>query len=92
MRRAILVTADTDQIPTVKHLLSKFKQIEVTVAVPPNRKNEARDMTDLLHRPAIEIDAGRLRACLLPQRIPLTGGKHIDRPEAYAPTPASPSP
>ncbi|WP_425987982.1 NYN domain-containing protein [Afipia sp. DC4300-2b1] len=83
-KRIVLVTADTDQIPAVKYLIADFPNIELTLAIPPGRKNEARDLGELFNFSPTEITPGRIKACLLPQTIFLDNGASISMPETYA--------
>jgi uncharacterized LabA/DUF88 family protein len=85
-KRIILVTADTDQIPAVKYLDQEFPEIELSLFIPPGRKNEARDLGVLFDTDPVEITGGRLQGCLLPSSMTGKGGKAILRPAAYAPT------
>jgi uncharacterized LabA/DUF88 family protein len=66
--KIILVTADSDQIPTLKLLRLRFPEIEITVAAPPERKEVARELMSFGHH-KVEIHANRLRACLLPRNV-----------------------
>jgi NYN domain len=83
MSRIILVTADSDQIPLVKTIKECFPDIVITLAAPPGRGGEARELGGLVHerRP---IDVGHLRSCLLPKDIYNSLGKKVaTRPALY---------
>lgn len=84
-RRMILITADTDQIPTIKYLQAAFGEIELMLAVPPNRKNQARDLSALFNptRGRVELDEGRLRSVLLPRTLVLPDKSVIECPPEY---------
>lgn len=85
-RRLILITADTDQIPSIKYLRKTFPQTELSLAIPPGRRGEARKLTELFNkgRGSVEILEGRLRACLLPTKIKPAKGPEIRMPAEYA--------
>lgn len=74
--KVILVTADSDQIPTLKLLRLRFPKIEITVAAPPERKQVARELMGFGDH-KVELDANRLRACLLPRNVVDANGKTI---------------
>jgi len=66
--RAILVTADSDQIPLIRQLRESFPSLSVEIAAPPGRIREARELCSVASRFS-EISAGRLRTCLLPRSV-----------------------
>lgn len=68
MERAILVTADSDQIPLVRELRASFPNLSVEIAAPPGRMREARELCKAASRFS-EISPGRLRTCLLPRNV-----------------------
>lgn len=77
-QRAILITADSDQVPLVKQAISMFPGKIITLAAPPERGGEARELGSLL--PAKErtpISSARLRACALPRNVYDAGGKLV---------------
>lgn len=83
MSRAILITADSDQIPLVKALAKNFPAVTVTLAAPPGRGHEARELGSLVsdRRP---ITADRLRGCALPRDVFDAKGKKVaTRPAIY---------
>ncbi len=81
--RLILVTADTDQIPSVSLVHKLRSNIQLTWAAPPNRMRNAREIGKIV-KDRIEIKAGRLAACRLPQVIQDHQQKVIARiPPAY---------
>lgn len=82
-KRIILVTADTDQIPAIKYLKDTFPDIELSLFIPPARKDQARDLGALFSQP-VELRAGRLLACLLPESLSASDGTIIIRPAEYA--------
>lgn len=85
--RAVLVTADSDQVPLLRELRTAFPDKRVTLAAPPNRGGEARELGNLAHelRP---ITVERLRACLLPRDVRDDSGRLIaTMPASYRATP-----
>lgn len=68
IERAILVTADSDQIPLVRELRESFPTLSVEIAAPPGRMREARELCSIASRFS-EISPGRLRTCLLPRNV-----------------------
>ncbi len=75
LERAILVTADTDQIPTVK-LVEQMLGIPVAVRFPPNRASNARDLGNQVADKR-EISVGLLRACRFPKDVHDASGKKV---------------
>lgn len=76
IRRAVLVTADSDQVPTVEVLKAHRNQIGVTVVAPPGRVNVARELGQKADE-IMELTPGRLAACLLPRNVYDTNGKFV---------------
>ncbi|MCA3724089.1 NYN domain-containing protein [Phenylobacterium sp.] len=67
--RVILVTADSDQIPTAKTVVD-HPNVTMTVVFPPGRKKAARDLGSIVDsKNRLELTAGRLRACTLPRTV-----------------------
>ncbi|WP_129774839.1 NYN domain-containing protein [Peristeroidobacter soli] len=85
MDRAILVTADSDQIPLVRQLVESFPALAVHIAAPPGRMREARDLCKAAsHRS--EISEGRLATCLMPRNVTDETGRVVARcPISYLP-------
>jgi hypothetical protein len=79
--RAIIITADSDLLPALNVVKSRFPSKQLFVAAPPRRFSHARGL-----RPAIEITSGRLAKCLLPRTAidPATGRTQFMRPVSYA--------
>jgi uncharacterized LabA/DUF88 family protein len=72
--RAVLVTADSDQIPLVKEIRRSFPTKIITLAAPPARGGEARELGDIVHD-RTPITVGRLRSCALPRDVYDRAGK-----------------
>lgn len=86
MERAILVTADSDQVPLVRELATSFPALEVHIAAPPRRMREARDLCSIATRHS-EISAGRLAACRMARSVVDQTGRVVARcPANYLPT------
>jgi len=75
--RAILVTADSDQIPLVKAIMNDFPNKRITLAAPPGRAGEARELGSLVHE-RVPITVGRIRSCIMPTVV------HDDRGQVAA--------
>lgn len=74
--RAILITADSDQVPLVKAMKVSFPEKTVTLAAPPERGGEARELGNAVHD-RTPITAGRLQGCKLPRDIKDERGRTI---------------
>lgn len=83
--RAILVTADTDQIPTIKTIKELCPSVELTLAAPPGRLHMARDLGQRFDpNQRKEISVGHLQTCLLPRVVcDIDGTAVVYRPESY---------
>ncbi len=77
--RAILVTGDTDQAPTLKRARSLNPDAKISVWTPPNRNNGCRSLGQVK-----EIRRARLEQCLLPERVLAPDGSLIvECPQKY---------
>lgn len=85
--RAILVTADTDQIPTVRAFREDCPDRTLSLLLPPGRGHDSRALTGLFDaRERTQLTAGRLRRCLLPRTVRDPSGRvAATRPAAYDP-------
>jgi uncharacterized LabA/DUF88 family protein len=68
MSRAILITADSDQVPLAKTMKDIFPNIALTLSAPPGRSQMARELGDQIpdRKP---LTLGRLHAHHLPQQV-----------------------
>ena len=66
--RAVLVTADSDQIPLVRAIRSLFPEKAITLAAPPDRGRDARELGSIVHSRS-PITEGRLRGSMLPRNV-----------------------
>lgn len=74
--RAILVTADSDQAPTMRMLRDRFPSKIVSLMAPPGRLQLARELGDLANDRR-EITPGRLATCRLPRDVLDVGGEKV---------------
>lgn len=66
--RLVLITADSDQVPTIRSIKNLAPGVLITVVAPPNRSKQSRELRDVADKFA-EITAGRLEQCLFPRNI-----------------------
>ena len=79
--RAIIISADSDLAPPIRTVRACFPMKTVNVVAPPKRFSHARDLS-----PIMEITAGRIGKCLLPETATdLNGTRIFSRPADYAP-------
>lgn len=74
--RFVLVTADSDQVPTVQAIRRVRPGAEIVIAAPPGRLGVARDLGQNADR-VLEISPGRLGAALLPRNVYDAQGKFV---------------
>lgn len=80
--RVLLLTADSDQIPTAK-LVNSLKGVNITLIFPPGRKGEGRDLGQHI-RHKRELKRGRMLTCKLPRTVKNAAGKAVAwRPSLY---------
>jgi uncharacterized LabA/DUF88 family protein len=83
MDRAILITADSDQIPLVTTMRRLFPDKWITLAAPPGRAHMARELGAVVHdrKP---LNVGRLHAHRMPRDIfDANGNKVATMPALY---------
>ncbi|WP_162249657.1 NYN domain-containing protein [Altererythrobacter sp. Root672] len=78
--RLIVISADTDLSPAIKMIAVHAPKCEVFVATPPGRFGQCRSLG-----PKLELTAGRLGRCLLPETVQTGPKKSVTRPLQYAP-------
>ncbi|MDP4823458.1 MAG: NYN domain-containing protein [Aestuariivirgaceae bacterium] len=82
--RIVLITADSDQIPTGRFITS-LPDIKITLYAPPNRAQEARELGKLV-TDRDELSIGRLLTCQMPDDIVDERGiKVASKPAIYRP-------
>ena len=74
--RALLMTADSDQIPLVQELRERCPTVSVEILAPPGRLQQARQLCDLASG-FREITPGRLGTCRLARNVPDESGKVV---------------
>ncbi|MEE2567353.1 NYN domain-containing protein [Hyphobacterium marinum] len=79
-----LVTGDSDQIPTLRHIATRYPDCERIVVFPPNRGGSSA-----LAQAAIKIrhlSREDIASCLFPEVVRLPGDRrYATRPHEYAP-------
>ena len=82
--RAILITADSDQVPLLRELRRSFPDKTITLAAPPERGGEARELGACASdRTPITVE--RLRGCRLPRNVFDASGRMVaTMPALYA--------
>lgn len=81
IERQILVTADSDQIPTAK-AIAALDSLHLTLAFPPGRSKEARELGSLIPD-RLELTVGRLLDCRLPRTVTRDGKTVARMPALY---------
>ena len=79
--RMILVTADSDQIPTVR-AIQAIGGKNLTLAFPPGRAQEARELGSLIPD-RLELKVERLLECKLPRTVKRNGATIATMPAIY---------
>lgn len=72
--RAILISADSDHVPVVRMVQAKRPLVQLTLAPPPNRLQNARDLGSYI-QDRKEVNVGRIERCLLPRSVYKANGK-----------------
>lgn len=80
-QRFILVTADSDQVPTA-NALNGMAHISLTLAFPPGRSGEARELGSLIPD-RFELSKERLLTHQLPRSVERNGRVVATMPAAY---------
>lgn len=80
-QRMILVTADSDQIPTAK-ALNAMEHVTLTLAFPPGRSQEARELGSLIPD-RLELKPQRLLPHQLPRTVEKDGRVVATMPALY---------
>ena len=82
--RAILITNDSDQVPSIRKVLERFPSKKITILIPPY----TRECNELILSSSnkAKITPDHLRKCLFPE-IVSDASRHISirRPKEYAP-------
>ena len=78
--RLMLISADTDLAPPIRMIAQLAPQCEVFVAAPPARFKLCRALG-----PRLELSAGRIAKCLLPEEVHTAANRVVKRPQTYDP-------
>lgn len=68
IERVILITADSDQVPTVAAVRGLSPDTSVLIACPPGRASIAKELSFIAHD-SREISRGRIEKCLFPRTV-----------------------
>jgi len=77
---ALILTADSDQIPTLKALKRNFCSKQIGVVIPPGGRAELLKKNADFHR---KIKPQHLRTSLLPESVTLSNGTTLTCPESW---------
>lgn len=82
---ALLVTGDSDQVPTVRRVVSALGPGSVHIVVPPNR-GIPYELMQVAGGPCYvkKLRVKHIRSNQLPEKVLVRGGSGIDRPAEYA--------
>lgn len=82
--KAFLVSADSDHVPLAERFHRSLPTKRLFLIAPPNRLNQARDLSAAVGGRPFQITAGRLRQHQLPDEIRTGRGRLLaSRPAAY---------
>lgn len=76
VNRAILITADSDQVPLAKQMALLFPEITMTLSAPPGRADLARELGGVI-QDRVPLTLGRLHAHRLPRDVFDDGGNKV---------------
>ena len=82
--RAILITNDSDQVPSIRKVLERFPDKKITLLIPP----QTRECNELIRAASTKakITSDHLRSCLLPEVVSdASGHVSVRRPKEYDP-------
>jgi hypothetical protein len=82
MSRAILITADTDHVPLVRHISRLFPHLSLTLATPPRGLDHARELGALIPD-RMRLEPSRMLAHQLPKSVTNANGKVVAEWPAY---------
>lgn len=83
VNRALLFTADSDQIPLVRQVRVDLPDVSVEVVAPPGRMRQARELCAAATRFG-ELSPGRIGTCKFPRNVADDSGRVVARcPAAY---------
>jgi uncharacterized LabA/DUF88 family protein len=76
VNRAILITADSDQVPLVKTVRRLFPKLRINLSAPPGRADNARELGGVVHE-RTPLTLGRLHAHRLPRDVKNAKGETV---------------
>lgn len=76
VERAILITADSDQVPLARTMKRLFPDVQLTLSAPPGRAHLARELGDVV-QDRLPLKPGRLHAHRLPRDVKDAKGKTV---------------
>lgn len=81
----VLVTGDSDLVPTLKLIRQRFPSVRITVVVPANDPNRAKGAVELRGEAhaAFVMPEHMLSRCQFPQRFTLPDGTVVEKPSAW---------
>lgn|SRR3990172_7377330 len=83
--KALLLTADTDLVPAIPLVASKFSDKQLVAVIPERRFGTALELRQACHQ-AMRIREHHLSANLLPEQVTDAAGKVVaTRPSKYSP-------
>lgn len=83
LSRIIIITADSDQIPTLKAMKELSPSTKITLIAPPNRASHSRELREFANDHK-EIKVGRLENCLFPRNVLNSSGRLVaTSPSSY---------
>ncbi|MDP2691206.1 MAG: NYN domain-containing protein [bacterium] len=84
--RAVIVTSDSDLVPVIKAINSRFPEKSILVATPPKRHELSRDLR--VHAKSYSLTPGRIKNHLFSKLEKSDDGTlEITRPDEYRPPP-----
>jgi uncharacterized LabA/DUF88 family protein len=81
--RAILITNDSDQVPSIRKVLERFPNKKITILIPPHTR-ECNELIQVASSKA-KITTDRLGACLLPETVSDASGHVSEVPHFFVP-------
>ena len=84
--RAIIISADSDHVPAIRRVRTRYPGKQLFAATPPGRHNSARGVLNACNS-GTPITAGRIAKCF-PEFVNDANGQLIaTRPASYSPPP-----
>ena len=67
--RAMIISADSDLVPVVKMVKSRWPQKQILIVAPPQRYKTARDLIRSANNSAVQLTAGRIEQNIFDETI-----------------------